>query len=207
MKGKVTSFYIQHTGARKKVSQEKEGSWFTNEAGGTVLGVNIEIPAKDAPMFDAEAKGWKLFLISLVDEMQESELEAIALAQKPAEAQQTPQEQPEQSFGPPEQGFGPPEEKTAIMGVSKICFEQRKDQKYELGLFDVEAPGFKYPELRFVADRERMWGMVGHIEAVDWQSLPFEKDFSELGLKATWKYGREYGDEGKRYKDLLALEM
>lgn len=200
MKGKPTQLYIQHTGVRKKVSQEVNGSWFTNEAGGTVLGATISI--EEGTDVGAEYRAWKEYLRILVDEIQESELEAISAMKTQEKPVSVAQELSEPEGEEP--SFGPPEEKTANMAVGRISFEQRKDKKYELGLFDKNEPNHQYPHLKYIADRDRMWKMVGHIETVDWSDMPFEKSVEDLEITAVWKFGRQTSGGG-RYKYLLKL--
>jgi len=91
--------------------------------------------------------------------------------------------------------------------VVKFTLAKRTDGKYQLEVYqNYGAKVGKYPELKYVADREPMWNQLAKVIVDEsFKDLPVEY---ECSWWADWKYGNEYvkkdGTPG-RYKDLVNL--
>jgi len=88
--------------------------------------------------------------------------------------------------------------------IVKATLSKRTDGKFELSLYPEIAgnPG-KYPEIRYVRERDAMWEMLREVaDDHDFSSLPVE--FSVEWL-AHYVLGKET-PKGNRYKDLIAIK-
>ena len=96
-------------------------------------------------------------------------------------------------------------EEAEPMEVVKFTFEAKKEDKFELGLFENfgDKPG-RWATIKFTANREDMWNMIGETIGKDYDisKLPVEY---ECSYWADWKHGRQKKDSDKRYQDLVAL--
>ncbi|MHA2303708.1 MAG: hypothetical protein ACXACD_22455 [Candidatus Thorarchaeota archaeon] len=134
--------------------------------------------------------------------------QAVAKAPEPAG---------EPAFGPPDSDIVNILPTTANdapepIEIAKFKLEKRtQDDLLMLQLYPLLGDGRigKYAELKMVASREKLWGiMEGAMSPSEYsfQSLPVEYECSWL---AFWEHGKEYtGKDGstKRYKDLVRLE-
>ena len=93
------------------------------------------------------------------------------------------------------------------IAVTKFTLAKRTDGKFQLELYkNYGATVGKYPELKYIADREHIWKMLEHVLLDEnLKDLPVEYLVSWW---ADWKYGNEYvkkdGTPG-RYQDLVRL--
>jgi hypothetical protein len=144
-----------------------------------------------APDLKAHAKQESKFVPISLDE-------AMALADAESE----------EAFGPPVGGSSPApaKEEEGHTRIARFTLMAKPDNKYLLELYPLigDRAG-KYPELKFTADKERMWAMIGPEWDDDWK-LPLDKEVDWL---ADWVLGREKtgpkAKPGSRYKDLVAL--
>jgi hypothetical protein len=91
--------------------------------------------------------------------------------------------------------------------IARYAVSVEPGDKYRLELYPLIAgKAGKYPELKMVSDKERMWAALEPVWD-DVLQVPNEGDVTWL---AEWKEGREYeGKDGKtkHYKDLVAVRM
>jgi len=112
----------------------------------------------------------------------------------------------EEAFAPPATPPTPAKEEEGHTRIARITLIAKPEGKYLLELYPkIGDQPAKYPELRFTADKERMWAMIGPEWDDDWK-LPLDKEVDWL---ADWKLGREktgkLAKPGSRYKDLRAI--
>jgi len=112
------------------------------------------------------------------------------------------------SFGPPAASTSqaPAKEEEGHTRIARFTLIAKPDNKYLLELYPlIGDKAGKYPELKFTADKERMWAMIGD-EWDDGWKLPLDKECDWL---ADWVLGREKtgpkAKPGSRYKDLTAI--
>ena len=116
-----------------------------------------------------------------------------------------------EAFGPPVERQAslpaPAEEEEGHTRIARFTLTHEGEDKYVLVLYPLLSPGKvgQYPELKYVANRDRMWAMLGPEWDDDWK-LPLDKEVAWL---ADWKLGREKtgpkAKPGSRYKDLVAI--
>ena len=131
---------------------------------------------------------------------------AQSIREKEANLPQKPPEPPQTAST----AFVAPEGPTGFQesDIVQMTFEARADGKYQLDLYpQIGDEVGKYPEVKYVADRERMWHMISGVMGDTEIKLPMKKDVSWV---AVWKQGKATGKTKKDgtpgyYKDLEAL--
>src|SRR3990172_10120302 len=93
-----------------------------------------------------------------------------------------------------------------MIDVPQFQLSRRPDGKLELGLFIMlsNQTVSRYPEVKYIAERERMWAMISGV-AGGWEltKLPV---VSPCKWWATFKYGKPTS-KGGFYKDLLEVGL
>jgi hypothetical protein len=115
---------------------------------------------------------------------------------KPAEVQ----------FAPPEAEAPAKDGEEGHTRIARFTLEARPDDKFLLSLYPrIGSKAGQYPELKFTANREDMWAIIGPEWDNDWK-VPCDKEVDWL---ADWRLGREKtgpkAKPGSRYKDLVAI--
>lgn len=207
--GTITKMTVPFAGKMWNKERTIGGDW----------GVEVSIPDGEDPEVVGVATYEylrQIARVAIADDMAEMKAEkpAAEIRQSDALQRQADEDNANEATGMGQhaEAAKPKEGTSKTVKIVKFTLEKRPDKKFELKLYPEikDAPG-KYPEVKYVADRERMWEMLSSIaEEFDFTDLPGE---FECNLTANYLIGKEFiiasgahKGEKSNYKDLVSVK-